>query len=207
MPGAPASTATAQRLWQLAQTHTPRYRAADYTQAIMDLGALVCRRSSPDCAACPVADSCQARAAGDAQRFPERAIRRPRRLERRRFFVVTAADGTCFVEQRPPRGIWGGLWSPPERPAEESARAFLALIGVPRATRARVRLAPPWRHGFTHYDLELLPVHIRLDPKPALAPEHGAWIDPCNHRIGLSAAAVKLLAATAATATAADTET
>ena len=111
--GPVSSTATLAKLWRLAELHTPAERVADYTQAIMDLGATVCRRSRPRCAECPVGDDCEAAAAGDPERFPERAPRRERRLERSRFFVVVDPDGACLVEQRPPRGVWGGLWSPP----------------------------------------------------------------------------------------------
>ena len=70
--GPVSSTATLAELWRLADAHTPPDRAADYTQAIMDLGATVCRRP-PACLACPVRTTCRAFAAGDVEGFPERA--------------------------------------------------------------------------------------------------------------------------------------
>ena len=75
--GPVSSAATLTELWRLAELHTPAKRVADYTQAIMDLGATVCRRSRPRCAECPVGGDCEAAAAGDPERFPERA-RAPR---------------------------------------------------------------------------------------------------------------------------------
>ena len=118
--GPVSSTATQKELWRLAEAHTPAERSADYTQAIMDLGATVCVRARPRCDACPVNTSCKSFAANDEERFPERPKRRNRRLERRRFFVLIDPDGACLVDKRPPLGIWGGLYSPPERPVSET---------------------------------------------------------------------------------------
>ena len=139
-------------------------------QAVMDLGATVCRRT-PACLACPVRTTCRAFAAGEVDRFPERTTSRPKRLERRRFFVLTTPDGSCFVEQRAPEGIWGGLWSPPERPADLAAETFLAQS-----------------------DLVAEPIHVQLHTAPPEARESGGrWIVPGEHELGLSAVAAKLL--------------
>ena len=83
--GAVSSSATLDELWRLAESQTPAERVADYTQAIMDLGATVCRRTRPRCPDCPVRADCQGHATGDPERYPEKAPRRKRRLERSRF--------------------------------------------------------------------------------------------------------------------------
>ena len=189
-----SSSATQRVLWQLAEAHTPSIHAADYTQAIMDLGATLCRRRRPACAICPVRGACQAFAVGDVARFPMRAERRERRTERRRFFVITAPDRTCYVERRPVEGIWGGLWSPPERADDESTERFLERLGVEWNLAEACDVAPPFRHGFTHFDLDVEPVYVRLLSKPTQLP--GVWIAPENHGLGLSVVAAKLLRAT-----------
>lgn len=191
--GQPSSSATQRELWTLAELHTPDDRVADYTQAIMDLGATLCRRRDPSCPDCPVQDMCSAYAQGDVARFPERAARRERRTERRRFFVLTAPDRTCYVEQRPADGIWGGLWSPPERDVDESVTRFLGALCVESVLVEQHNTAPTIRHGFTHFDLDVEPVYIRLVEKPPGLP--GRWIGP-DHRLGVSVVAAKLLAAT-----------
>lgn len=190
---------TRNELWRLTELHTPCERVADYTQAIMDLGATVCRRTGPLCSACPVRQTCQAFAVGDVDRFPERA-KRPsaRRLERRRFFVLTGPDGQCFVEQRPALGIWGGLWSPPERNANETLQTFLAAAGIEAALVADVREQAVFRHGFSHFDLDIEPVYVRLKAMPTVACDGGGkWIHPRRHTLGLSAVAAKLFDAQA----------
>ena len=199
--GPVSRAATRNTLWRLAAAHTPSDRAADYTQAIMDLGATLCLRRQPGCASCPVRASCQAFAQGqgDVERFPAPAARRARRLERRRFFVLTDPGGACFVERRPAAGIWGGLWSPPECDSSESADRFLARAGIDSGLVESVRVGPVFRHGFSHFDLDVQPVYVRLAARP-LAVRDGAsdWIVPNRHRLGLSVVAVKLLAASGA---------
>ncbi len=196
--GAASSGAALNTLWRLAETYTPAERVADYTQAIMDLGATVCRRSKPRCDGCPVHADCQARAAGDVERYPEKAPRRSRRLARSRFFVVVDPDGACLVEQRPPRGIWGGLWSPPERDAGASVGGFLDQVGIDPDLIDRIQPADVIRHGFTHYDLDIEPVYVRLKARPSVVREGGArWIDPADHRLGLSTVATRLVSGVA----------
>ena len=193
--GPVASTAALDALWRLADAHTPAERVADYTQAIMDLGATVCVRRRPRCAECPVSADCQARAAGDPERYPERAPRRARRVERSRFFVVVDPRGACLVEQRPPRGIWGGLWSPPQCGAGEPVGAFLEAAGIAPDLVRQVHAADVFRHGFTHFDLDVEPVYVRLTSRPAQVRETTArWIDPRDHRLGLSKVAARLVA-------------
>ena len=196
--GAVSSTATLDALWRLADDHTPAERVADYTQAIMDLGATVCVRRRPRCLTCPVREDCQARAAGDPERYPEKAPRRTRRVERSRFFVVVDPHGACLVEQRPPRGVWGGLWSPPQRGAGESVDGFLDAAGIDAALVGEVRRSGVFRHGFTHFDLDVEPVYVRLKSRPEQVRETTArWIDPDDHRLGLSKVAARLLDVTA----------
>jgi A/G-specific adenine glycosylase len=196
--GTVSSTETRDELWRLAESCTPAERAADYTQAIMDLGATVCRRTRPRCADCPVRTDCQAYATGDPDRYPQRAPRRQRRLERSRFFVVVDPDGACLVEKRPPGGLWGGLWSPPKRDAGESVSAFLEQAGIGADLVDEVRQAGVFRHGFTHFDLDVEPIYVRLRARPARVREGlGRWIDPVDHRLGLSTVAARLVGATA----------
>ena len=193
--GGASEARTRNELWRLTELHTPHARVADYTQAIMDLGATVCRRSQPRCHACPIRDTCQAFAAHDVERFPERA-KRPsaRRLERRRFFVLTDPDGRFLVEQRPALGIWGGLWSPPERNANESLETFLAVAGIESALVEDVRKQAVFRHGFSHFDLDIEPVYVRLKAMPSVVRDGGGkWIHPRRHALGLSAVAAKLI--------------
>ena len=195
--GPASSSKTQNELWLLAERHTPPERARDYTQAIMDLGATVCRRT-PQCPVCPVRGTCLAFAADEVERFPEPSKRSPRRLERRRFFVLTDPAGRCYVEQRPPFGIWGGLWSPPERDADETLTGFLAVAGIDPNLVAHAHTGSVIQHGFSHFDLAAEPVYVRLKAMPTVARDSGGqWIRPGKHTLGLSSLGATLLDAKA----------
>jgi A/G-specific adenine glycosylase len=99
----------------------PDVRLADYTQAIMDLGATVCTRARPRCGLCPVADDCQARAHDAVTAYPQPRTRRERPVRSTLMLLLHDADGRILLERRPPVGIWAGLWSLPEAPSLTAA--------------------------------------------------------------------------------------
>jgi A/G-specific adenine glycosylase len=187
----PDSSAGLQRLWKLAEAVTPTQRVAAYTQAIMDLGATVCTRANPACTRCPLSGGCAARAAGRTDTIPL-ARRRARRSSRTAHFVFVLAGGRVLLERRPPRGIWGGLWTPPEFPDGKSASAFLAArFGAGRPSR---RLAPI-PHAFTHFDLLIEPWVVDLGAAAGQAAEGEArWHElAALEAVGLPAPVARLL--------------
>ena len=99
------------QLWKEAEARLPGERGADYTQAIMDLGALVCTRSGPACDACPVSQDCRALQLGQVDRFP--SPKPPTKVSEKTMHLLILQDkqGRVLLEKRPPTGIWGGLWS------------------------------------------------------------------------------------------------
>ena len=161
-----------ERLWRLALRNTPTHRVADYTQAIMDLGATTCQRV-PDCPACPVARNCVARRRGLTAVIPVRATRRPR-PRRAVQMVLLRHQGAVLLEHRPPSGVWGGLWSPPECPERDSVTDFMA-----RRYGLAVAAEVPWpvlERSFTHFDLCITPVPARLlGPTHAVADSGTVW--------------------------------
>jgi A/G-specific adenine glycosylase len=187
----PDSTAGLKRLWQLAEACTPGSRVAAYTQAIMDLGATVCTRANPACDRCPLANGCAARASGRVAEIPAAKRRAARRLRMAHFVLVCAGD-RVLLERRPPRGIWGGLWTPPEFSDTESAAAFLATrFGVAEPSR---RL-PKFRHAFTHFDLDIEPWVLEFEGGAAEAADSDArWHELASiETVGLPAPVARLL--------------
>lgn len=157
--GWPGRTAVASELWRIAEANTPHERIADYTQAIMDLGATVCTRSAPACDSCPVNRDCAARSAASVGQYPGRKPKVARPL-RQTTMVLAISDNAVFLERRPAAGIWGGLWSLPEMPTTEVAdwcRRVLDHDGRPRETWGTLR------HSFSHFDLDIEPVVVRSD--------------------------------------------
>ncbi len=76
--GWPGDNAVQEALWQHAERHTPNERVADYTQAIMDLGATLCTRARPACTVCPLATDCAACGAGTQAKYPAPRPKRAR---------------------------------------------------------------------------------------------------------------------------------
>ncbi len=195
--GYPGTTAVSRELWDYAERHTPERRVADYTQAIMDLGATRCLRSSPACGECPVAERCEARANGTVQDYPGKKPKKEKPVREARLFVLHDGAGACLLERRPPEGIWGGLWTPPERSRELDAEALLAEFDLRPDDARGIRSAPVFRHTFTHYHLDIEPVYIELSTRSAAVADRDdiRWYLPGgNEALGLSAPAVKLLA-------------
>ena len=146
-------------LWKLAARHTPAERVADYTQAIMDLGATVCRRAKPDCANCPVRRSCEAYRLGRPEDFPVKTGRAPLPVKQVNWLLVQNADGGILLQRRPPVGLWGGLWGFPETnetDVSDWCRAQLGLTIEPQTAWT------PLRHTFSHFHLDITPIPARL---------------------------------------------
>ncbi|HEY6597714.1 MAG TPA: A/G-specific adenine glycosylase, partial [Pseudomonadales bacterium] len=148
VPGYPGQTKVADTLWRHAEANTPSARVADYTQAVMDLGALVCTRPKPRCGECPVATQCIAYRTNTIERYPGPRPRKTLPVRRVRMFVLTDADGRCLLERRPPSGIWGGLWGPPERDSDYDVDTLLAEVGV-RSHEFETYTLASFRHTFT----------------------------------------------------------
>jgi A/G-specific adenine glycosylase len=190
--GWPGASAVQKQLWQLAEQHLPMARLADYTQAIMDLGASVCSGRKPSCARCPVNGDCVALA---TDRVDELPTARPRRLRPQRqswLLLIENAEGALLLERRPSAGIWGGLWCPPLLEADADALAVCReRYGLDAALLQELSAV---QHAFTHFDLELRPLRLRARAADVIR-EGGAlaWITMDDLRKGLPAPVRKLL--------------
>jgi A/G-specific adenine glycosylase len=191
--GDPTQSATLSALWDLADTLTPAERCADYTQAIMDLGATLCTRSRPACPLCPLAATCVARAEGTPTRYPAR--KRSRRLAERRcgMLVIRNDAGEFLLEKRPSPGIWGGLWSFPEIGADDDAAS--ACEHIAGEAPLAVQRGTPFRHTFSHFHLDITPVHLAVPGLigHVLEDQRLAWYKPGQRALGLAAPVKKLI--------------
>jgi A/G-specific adenine glycosylase len=163
-------------------------RPGDVAQALMDLGATVCRPRRPDCAACPWQEVCLARQAGVAGLLPRRTPRTPRPLRRGLAFLVTRGDGAILFRRRL-SGLLGGLHELPSSPWSEGALELdVALRHAPVAAEWRFH-ATPVRHTFTHFQLELTLAEAAADGISS-----GLWCPADQlHRLALPTVMKKLL--------------
>jgi A/G-specific adenine glycosylase len=152
--GFPGKSAVEKQLWRHADEHTPEERTADYTQAIMDLGATVCVRSKPLCLLCPQAASCVAHRDGLTATLP--TVKPGKKVPTRSLAMLLLRDagGRILLEKRGPQGVWSGLWSLPEATDPDAA-------GSVASTFARIGDADPlpaFTHVFSHYKLDVSPI-------------------------------------------------
>ena len=151
---------TVQRyLWEMSSALTPQHKAAAFNQAMMDLGATLCKRSKPECHRCPVARGCQALQSGSPTQWPEPKPKKAKPVKVTTMLLL--ADGAAvLLKRRPPSGIWGGLWSFPEFEDDSALHRYAGTLGQYRKTD--VEHWDQVRHSFTHFDLHIRPVRIAL---------------------------------------------
>lgn len=158
--GWPGRRAVERQLWHWAEHHTPRRRVAEYTQAIMDLGATVCTPRQPDCGRCPLHALCAAHRAGDPLNYPGRRPRRSLPLQATRLIMLQAGDGRVLLERRLQPGVWQQLYSFPELAAEPPLEAALEQWCQERRIPLQgFKTLPGFRHVFSHYQLDIQPIH------------------------------------------------
>ena len=192
-----AVTAHERALWSRAESLLPDQGIEAYTQGLMDLGATVCLARRPRCEDCPLQPTCVARAEGHPQRYPVKS-RRIRRSARHNAMLWLAQGSRCWLVQRPPRGVWAGLWTLPLFEDLPAVRALSA--GWP----GRGRMLEPFAHALTHFDWHLEPwrhdLPARLGARQRAVVESGLpagrWVDREQAlSMGLPAPVRKLLAA------------
>ncbi|WP_137165615.1 A/G-specific adenine glycosylase [Salinimonas lutimaris] len=149
--GWPGQKAVENALWQFAEANTPARRCGNYTQAMMDLGAMICTRSKPACDSCPLQQGCLAYAQGRQSEFPGK---KPKKAipERKVNMMVFMEGNSILLQQRPSQGLWGGLFGfiESQEPAEDVARER----GL---DDFQITSLAPFRHTFSHFHLDISP--------------------------------------------------
>jgi len=155
--GWPGSSQVEKLLWAISTDLTPVDRVADFTQAIMDLGATVCTRSKPACSVCPLVGACIAKATNTVALFPSSKPAKTLPVKEKVFLLLRDPDHQIWLEKRPPTGIWGGLWSVPEFDSIDEAHQW---CGLRQLSVARQQAFSVKRHTFSHYHLDYTPLLI-----------------------------------------------
>jgi A/G-specific adenine glycosylase len=161
--GWPGQAETLNQLWEIAETYTPTARCNDYSQAMMDMGATLCTRTKPACERCPLQSGCIAYAQREQSRYPGKKPKKELPIKAVQLLMLRNPAGDIFLQQRPPQGIWGGLWSFPElnaeHPAEQYALEHFGDVVMQETWKS-------YRHTFSHYHLDITPVLLQLRKTP-----------------------------------------
>ena len=141
-----------------AKAMTPAGHAGDFAQAMMDLGATICRPKAPLCGQCPLTADCRAFALGTPEAFPPA---KARKVRPQRFGVALwiERDDCVWLIRRPDKGLLGGMAALPGPQWQDSPIDVPALATV--------------RHVFTHFALDLAIVG-------GAKPEGDGWWQPLD---------------------------
>ncbi len=136
----------------------PETQNGDFTQALMELGALVCRPKSPLCTSCPLQKDCQAYTLGKAEDFPLKVPKQKLPTRYATAFILRREDGAILLRKRPPQGLLGGMMEIPTTPWEKIKRTGKG---------------PVVKHTFTHFHFEVEVCHL-----PGSCDFEGIWVHP-----------------------------
>jgi A/G-specific adenine glycosylase len=127
-------------------------RPGDWAQALMDLGATICRPKAPLCDRCPLAETCLARAQGNPETYPRKTAKVQRPHRHGVAYVLTQGDRVGLV-RRPDKGLLGGMLALPSSDWGPASAPSPAHDGAPAKTAWRP--AGQIEHVFTHFSLTL----------------------------------------------------
>jgi A/G-specific adenine glycosylase len=158
-----AVAANERALWAQAQALLPARGVEAYTQGLMDLGATLCTARAPRCEACPLAALCMARAQGRPERYPVKMKRLRRGARSNALLWLSDPKRRLWLTQRPPTGVWAGLWTPPLFDSIDEVRAL--STAWPGGGQALA----PIDHALTHFDWRLEPWRHVLGARARIA--------------------------------------
>ncbi|OOF41813.1 A/G-specific adenine glycosylase [Rodentibacter mrazii] len=195
-------------LWHLTEQVTPMEHVADFNQAMMDIGAMLCTRTKPKCDLCPLKKDCLAYKNESWTQFP---AKKPQKTlpEKETYFLILSKNGKVWLEQRENSGLWGGLFCFPQFESQEDLQAYLISEGI-----SHYQAWSSFRHTFSHFHLDIHPIYAEIDNiqaeqenrdwykvmektkeyKPNLSSAVKYWYDPKNpQQIGLAQPVKNLL--------------
>lgn len=183
VPGYVGTPSHDRHIWTLARRLVPAKAPGNFNQALMELGALVCRPVSPECARCPVRKQCASSATGRVDQFGRKAPRKKTLRLRMAAAIVVRKQRLLVVQLEDSAPRWAGMWQfpcvelqrdeSPELGAQRAAAAFAKLLVFPR------KALPLVRHSVTHHRIALTPVACDT-PRSKLTPTgvaNACWLD------------------------------
>lgn len=194
-----ANPASENNLWQVAEKLIPSGDAGDFNQALMELGATVCLPKKPLCLLCPLNGVCQAKQKGMQEQFPPAKIKSvTKKIE------VSAAviqrNGKTYIQQRPQKGLMGGLWEFPggklekgESPEDCLAREIKEELGVQVTIKQKILTI---KHSYTQFrvTLHVFTCDLKSGKIRATSCDQWKWVSLKNiNQYPFPAANVKIL--------------
>ncbi len=157
----------------------PKGHCAEFTQSLMELGAMVCiPNGEPKCAVCPIQGFCQAKKHGTQMQYPYKAPKQARRIEQRAVFYLMC-NNRIAIRKRASTGLLAGLWELPNITGDLSVQEacdYLAQIGVVIDTGKGIIKESQKKHIFTHIEwhMALFRMECKLESS---FPDDWIWVE------------------------------
>lgn len=172
--GLPAKASTINKLWTIADECMSKTKCADYTQAIMDMGATCCTNKNPHCIACPLNTTCQAYQKNEVNNYPQKNIKTSLPTKEQCFLVLHTASSHIYLEKRPPVGIWGGLWCLPSIETLQNIELYLHEKYKLKITNTQELIK--FKHSFSHFHLNISSFALQSEiSKETIMETTGQW--------------------------------
>ena len=140
---------------ELLGTVYPAGKCSEFTQSIMDLGAMICLPGNPRCGECPLQGICLARQNGTAPALPVKKVQEERKNESRTVFLLYSPSGKTALRKRPDRGILAGLWEYPSEPGIMTRTQIEEWLRKNHLEGVQLKKAVSYKHVFTHLEWHL----------------------------------------------------
>jgi A/G-specific adenine glycosylase len=154
--GDPREKRIEEHLWHLSASLIPKGSACSFNQGLMDLGAELCTPKGPQCHRCPLRQFCKGKASKNPERYPPKAVKK-KIPHVEAIAVVVQKDGKVLLNQRPPKGLLGGLWEFPNWKSEEKRRLRLRNH-IKKEMGMKVKIKEPigvFQQTYSHFKLTL----------------------------------------------------
>lgn len=158
--GWPGQKKVEDSLWALTDKLTPSIDIEKYNQAMMDMGANICTRSKPKCELCPVSIDCKAQLQGEQLSYPGKKPKKTIPEKSAWMLVLINHNNEALLIKRPPTGIWGGLWCFNQFDKQDELNQYLTEH---KLAASNIELTS-FRHTFSHFHLDIVPVVVKIDP-------------------------------------------
>ena len=155
------------RIAKLARGLASQTRPEDLPQAMMDLGATICRPKIADCGICPLSGECLAAKMGGAEGYPVKAPKKPRPVRHGMVFWARRGNGQVLLRKRPEKGLLGGMMEIPSTEWRDKKWNLREAAVAAPVTAAWRPLEGIVRHAFTHFHLELTVLTGEINIKEA----------------------------------------
>lgn len=170
-------TAALKQLWQLVEYYLPSQQAAQYNQALMDLGALICTPRKPECQICPLLNNCIAYKKNLVESIPLAKAKRKLPVYKTHLIIFINDKKQIMLERRPPLGIWGGLWCFPQcDPNEHIEKWCQQQYGF---NAIEIQRQQQFQHSFTHFHYLITPICVNVTNSQIMIRDDNkiAWVD------------------------------